>query len=202
LAAARHSREENLTLFDEPLRKIVCVMQADEFHSTWVANKAIYRTRMALADGGELVIIAPGLIRFGEQPEVDTLIRQYGYCGTARVMEAYKALPVGYQVSERSDNRDPTPDTSLHNYAHAAAHLMHGSTEGRFRVQYAPGHLSKADIENVGYEFLDLNAAMTRYRPYTCRPGWNTDADGEPFYFIPTPSVGLWATRGKLTRDE
>ena len=91
LAAAKHSREQNITVFDEPVEKIVCVMQEDEFFSTWVANKAIYRTRMALADGGELVIIAPGLKRFGEQPDVDALIRKYGYCGTARVMEQYRA---------------------------------------------------------------------------------------------------------------
>ena len=76
LAAARQSRAQNITVFDEPVQKMVCVMQADEFVSTWVANKAIYRTRMALADGGELVIIAPGLKRFGEQPDVDALIRR------------------------------------------------------------------------------------------------------------------------------
>ena len=84
LAAARQSREENITLFDEPIDKIVCVMQGDEYFSTWVANKAIYRTRMALADGGELIVIAPGLKRFGEQPEVDAFIRKYGYVGTRK----------------------------------------------------------------------------------------------------------------------
>ena len=84
----RQSREQNITVLDEPIQKIVCVMQGDEFFSTWVANKAIYRTRMALADGGELLVIAPGLKRFGEQPEVDALIRKYGYCGTPKVMEA------------------------------------------------------------------------------------------------------------------
>ncbi len=62
LQAARQSRDENITVLEEPLEKIVCVMQADEFASTWVANKAIYRTRMALTDGGELVIIAPDYV--------------------------------------------------------------------------------------------------------------------------------------------
>jgi nickel-dependent lactate racemase len=180
LAAARQSREKNITLFDEPVRKIVCVMQGDEFFSTWVANKAIYRTRMALADGGELVIIAPGLKRFGEQPEVDAFIRKYGYVGTPRIMELYR---------QNADMQD---------LAHATAHLMHGSCEGRFKVTYAPGHLTRAEIEGVNFAYADINEALRRYRPERCIPGWNTTADGERFYFIPTPSAGLWATREKL----
>src|SRR5688572_17711168 len=140
LAAARHSREENITVLDEPLKKIVCVMQGDEFFSTWVANKAVYRTRMALADGGELVIIAPGLKRFGEQPEVDDFIRTYGYVGTPRVMELYH---------KNADMQD---------LAHATAHLMHGSSEGRFTITYAPGHLTQTEIESVNFRYADINA--------------------------------------------
>jgi hypothetical protein len=105
----------------EPLQKVVAVMQGDEFYSTWVANKAVYRTRMAIADGGELLIIAPGLKRFGEQPDVDQLIRSYGYSGTTRIMELYKTEPV------------------LQDLTHGTAHLIHGSSEGRFTITYAPG---------------------------------------------------------------
>jgi nickel-dependent lactate racemase len=180
LAAARHSREENITVFDEPVQKIVCVMQGDEFFSTWVANKAVYRTRMALADGGELVIIAPGLKRFGEQPEVDDFIRKYGYIGTPRVMELFH---------KNADMQD---------LAHATAHLMHGSSEGRFTITYAPGYLTRAEIEGVNFRYADIGEAIARYRPERCTQGWNTSAEGERFYFIPTPSAGLWATRDKL----
>ena len=180
LTAAKQSREQNITLLDEPIPKIVCVMQGDEFFSTWVANKAIYRTRMALADGGELVIIAPGLERFGEQMEVDALIRKYGYVGTQRVMEQYQT---------NDDMKD---------LAHATAHLIHGSTEGRFQVTYAPGHLTREDIESVNYQYADIGETVARYEPQTRREGWNTTADGERFFFIPTPSAGLWATRDKL----
>lgn len=180
LAAARQSRDENITLFDEPVPKIVCVMQGDEFFSTWVANKSVYRTRMALADGGELVVIAPGLKRFGEQPEVDAFIRKYGYVGTPRIMEQYR---------KNADMQD---------LAHATAHLMHGSSEGRFKVTYAPGHLTRAEIEGVNFGYADINDTIARYRPEQCKQGWNTTADGERFYFIPTPSAGLWATREKL----
>jgi hypothetical protein len=180
LGAARQSREQNITAFDEPVKKIVCVMQGDEFFSTWVANKAIYRTRMALADGGELIVIAPGLKRFGEQPEVDAFIRKYGYVGTPRVMELYR---------QNADMQD---------LAHATAHLIHGSSEGRFTITYAPGHLMQKEIESVNFRYADINATMARYRPDQCKQGWNTTADGERFYFIPTPSAGLWAMREKL----
>jgi len=180
LEAARLSRSQNITVFDEPVSKMVCVMQEDEFVSTWVANKAVYRTRMALADGGELIIIAPGLKRFGEQPEVDELIRKYGYCGTPRVLEQYR---------QREDMQD---------LAHATAHLIHGSSEDRFQITYAPGHMNREEIEQVNFGYADLAETIERYHPDTLREGWNETADGERFFFIPTPSAGLWATREKL----
>jgi nickel-dependent lactate racemase len=179
LDAARQSRDENITVLDEPLRKVVCVMQADEFHSTWVANKAVYRTRMALADGGELVVIAPGLERFGEQQEVDRLIRKYGYVGTERVMEQY---------AENADMQD---------LAHATAHLIHGSSEGRFTITYAPGHLAREEIEGVNFQYADLGQTLAKYRPERLHEGFN-EVGGEQIFFIPTPSAGLWATREKL----
>ena len=179
LGAARQSRQQNITVFDQPVPKIVCVMQGDEFFSTWVANKAIYRTRMAIADGGELLILAPGLKRFGEQPEVDALIRKYGYRGTARIMEAYR---------QNADLRD---------LAHGAAHLIHGSSEGRFTIRYAPGHMTREEIESVGFAYADLEKMWNHYQPDRLREGWQ-EIQGERFYFIPTPSAGLWSTREKL----
>jgi len=179
LAAACQARDQNITVLDEPLQRIVCVMQGDEFFSTWVANKAVYRTRMALADDGELVIIAPGLKRFGEQPDVDALIRKYGYCGTPRVMELYKR------------------EADMQDLAHATAHLMHGSSEGRFRITYAPGFLTRADIEQVHFVHADLREILNRYPIDRLKEGFN-DVVGERIFFIPTPSAGLWATRTKL----
>jgi nickel-dependent lactate racemase len=180
LEAAKQSRRENITIFEEPLEKVVCVMQGDEFFSTWVANKAVYRTRMAMADGGELIILAPGLKRFGEQPEVDAFIRKYGYVGTPKVMAQYK---------QNADMQD---------LAHATAHLIHGSSEGRFTITYAPGHLTKQEIETVGFQYADLRQMMEHYQIDRLNEGWNTTADGERFYYIATPSAGLWATREKL----
>jgi hypothetical protein len=180
LLAAKASGKENITVVDEPITKIVAVMQADEFRSTWVANKAVYRTRMALADRGELLIVAPGLERFGEQKSVDTLIRKYGYRGTSKTLNSYK------------------DDSDLRELAHAAAHLIHGSSEGRFDISYAPGHLSREEIEGVGYQFVPLDTALQHYPPQQMKEGWNTMRDGERVFFISTPSAGLWATKSRL----
>lgn len=180
LSAAKQSRQQNITVLDEPLDKVVCVMQGDEFFSTWVANKAVYRTRMAIADGGELLVIAPGLKRFGEQPDVDVFIRKYGYCGTPRVKELYR---------ENADMQD---------LGHATAHLIHGSSEGRFKITYAPGHLGKEDVEQVNFEYADIDEQLAKYPIDKLREGFHTMPDGERIYFIPTPSAGLWATREKL----
>jgi len=180
LAAARRSREQNITAFDKPVKKIVAVMQEDEFRATWVANKAVYRTRMAIADGGELLIIAPGVERFGEQPEVDALIRKYGYKGTPSTLAQYKT------------------EADMQAIPHGVAHLIHGSSEGRFTITYAPGHLSKAEIEQVGYQYADLAEMQARYNPQTMKEGWNTMPDGEEVFYISTPSAGLWTTREKL----
>jgi nickel-dependent lactate racemase len=180
LMAARRSKAQNITVFEKPVKKIVAIMQADEFRATWVANKAIYRTRMAIADGGELLIIAPGVERFGEQADVDALIRKYGYCGTSRTMEQYRC------------------NADMQDLAHGTAHLLHGSSEERFTIRYAPAKLSRAEIEQVNYRHADLEEVLRRYPPDRMKEGWNTMSDGEEVYFISTPSAGLWATREKL----
>jgi len=182
LQAARLSREVNIITFDKPVKKIVAHMQGDEFRSTWVANKAVYRTRMAMADGGELLIIAPGLERFGEQPDVDALIRKYGYAPTREVLELYKR------------------NADMQDLAHGTAHLIHGTSEGRFTIRYAPGHLSRADIEQVKFAYADINETLKRYPMDQLKEGWNTMPDGEEIFYISTPSAGLWSTREKLMR--
>jgi nickel-dependent lactate racemase len=181
LLAAKQSMSENVTIVP-PLKKVVAIMQGDEFFSTWVANKAIYRTRKAMADGGELIIIAPGLKRFGEQDEVDRIIRKYGYAGTPRIMQLWK---------ENADLQDLT---------HATAHLIHGSSEGRFKITYAPGHLTRAEIESVNFNYMDYEAALEKYPPAKLQNGFNRLPNGEEIFFISTPSAGLWTTADKLNR--
>jgi nickel-dependent lactate racemase len=180
LQAARRSREQNIAVFEKPIKKIVAVMQADEFRATWVANKAVYRTRMAIADGGELVVLAPGVERFGEQPEVDALIRKYGYKGTERTLRLYKT------------------EADMKAVPHGVAHLIHGSSEGRFTITYAPGHLTRDEIESVGYKYADLGEMQKCYNPARMKEGWNTMPGGEEVFYISTPSAGLWSTNAKL----
>ena len=180
LDAAKASREQNITIVP-PLKKVVAVMQGDEFYSTWVANKAVYRTRMAMADGGELLIIAPGLERFGEQPEVDELIRKYGYTGTPNVMKLWKT------------------EEMLQDLTHGTAHLIHGSSEGRFKITYAPGNLTREEVEGVNFGYADYKETIERYNPEKMKNGFNTMPDGEEVYFISTPSAGLWSTQEKLS---
>ncbi|MEM1058527.1 MAG: lactate racemase domain-containing protein [Verrucomicrobiota bacterium] len=180
LEAARASQRQNITLLEKPIRKIVAHMQADEFRRTWVANKAVYRTRLALADGGELLVIAPGVDGFGEQPEVDRIIRRYGYDTTPNVLAAYEKDPL------------------LRDFANGTAHLMNGSSEGRFTIRYATKGISRQEIESVHYQYADLEETLARYPLDQLQEGFNTMPDGEEIYFIQTPSAGLWATREKM----
>jgi hypothetical protein len=175
ILAAKRSKSQNVTAIDKPIKKVVAYMEPGEFRSTWLANKAIYRTRMAIADKGELVVIAPGLETFGEQKEIDALIRKYGYVGTEKIMRLYE------------ENED------LRNSRSAAAHLIHGSSEGRFTITYAPGKISKEQIEKVNFKYMDITEAVKRYNPEKLKDGWNKMPDGEEIYYVSAPAMGLWA---------
>lgn len=176
--AAQLSVRVNIETLSEPIRKAVVYLDPDEYRSTWLGNKAIYRTRLAMADGGELIVIAPGLRHFGEDAGIDLLIRKYGYRGKAAILKA------------AAENEDLARSLS------AAAHLIHGSSEGRFTVTYCPGHLSRAEIEAVGFRHGDLDQAMRAYDPPSLKEGWNDLPSGERIFFISNPAVGLWAYAG------
>ncbi len=178
--AAALSLQVNFQLLDAPIKKAVVYLGPSEFKSTWLGNKSIYRTRMALADGGDLIILAPGLARFGEDDRIDSLIRKYGYVGTPRVLELVR------------NNED------LRQSLGTAAHLIHGSTEGRFTVTYCPGGLTREEIEGVHFQYADLHEMKERYNPGKLADGLNTLADGEEIFFISNPSLGLWACRDRF----
>ncbi|MGA2022303.1 MAG: lactate racemase domain-containing protein [Candidatus Sulfotelmatobacter sp.] len=178
--AAALSLKVNFEILDAPIRKAVVYLDPQEFHSTWLGNKAVYRTRMAMADGAELIILAPGVKKFGEDPAIDGLIRKYGYRGTPATLAAVSA------------NGDLAGDLS------AAAHLIHGSSEGRFSIRWCPGHLSQDEVEGVGYEYGDLKTMLAKYNPQRLHHGYNR-VEGEEVFFIPNPGLGLWAYGGKLS---
>lgn len=176
------SLKVNFTMLENAPMKMVVYLDPDEFHSTWLGNKAIYRTRMAIADGGELVILAPGVSRFGEDDKVDELIRKYGYVGTPAIMKAMK------------ENEELKQNLS------AVAHLIHGSTEGRFRVTWCPGKLTKEEIESVGFQYGELDEMMKQYSG--CKDGWCTteiaEGDKDEFYYISNPALGLWSVESRF----
>ena len=178
-AAAELSFRVNFTLMPQPIRKAVVYLDPHEFHSTWLGNKAIYRTRMAMADGGELIILAPGVREFGEDVRIDKLIRKYGYHSTDAT------------VAMVSENADLAADLS------AAAHLIHGSSEGRFRVTWCPGHLTRKEVEGAGFEYAELSEMIQLYEPAKLRQG-PSRVVGEEIYFIENPGLGLWASRDRF----
>ncbi|MBM3212104.1 DUF2088 domain-containing protein [Candidatus Poribacteria bacterium] len=171
IQAAILSQKVNITKLEAPLKKVVVYLDPKEYQSHWLGNKSIYRTRMAIADDAELIVLAPGLKEFGEDPEIDRLIRKYGYHGTEEILKA---------VRENQDLRDNLV---------AAAHIIHGSSEGRFKITYAPGHLTQEETEKVGYKWADINDLLKEYETAKLKEGYN---DG--FYFVNNPALGLWMT--------
>lgn len=176
-AAAKLSLELNVNWLDKAPARMVAYLDPMEFKSTWIGNKAIYRTRKAIATGGELIVIAPGVHSFGENPEVEAALRKYGYCGTEKVRELCQ--------------QGAFDDLEM-----VAAHIMHSSPDGRFRVVYAtnPALLSPEDVRKAGFEWMDVQEAIARYHPEESDTGYSADADGE-YYFVKAPSAGLWISR-------
>ncbi len=178
--AAELSLKVNFVMLDEPLKKVIVYLDPSEFKTTWLGNKSVYRTRMAIADGGELIVLAPGLKEFGEDKGNDQIIRKYGYVYTPKVLELVK------------ENED------LQNSLGAAAHLIHGTSEGRFSITYCPGHISKEEIESVKFNYADLQMMLQKYNPEKLKDGVNIMPDGEEVFYISNPALGLWAYKGRF----
>ena len=173
--AAALSLDVNFIMLDREIRKCIVYLDPEEFKSTWLGNKAVYRTRMALADGAELIVLAPALKEFGEDRTIDELIRKYGYKGTPHTLECTSA------------------NADLQDNLGASAHLIHGSSEGRFTITYCPGPgMSREEIEGVGFRYGNLDETLQRYGVASLKDGWNT-VDGEEIYYISNPALGLWA---------
>ncbi len=177
--AAELSLKVNINLLNESLKKIIVYLDPMEFKSTWLGNKSVYRTRMAIADDGELIVLAPGLREFGEDKGIDKLIRKYGYLTTPEILKL---------VEENDD---------LKNNLGAAAHLIHGSSENRFKITYCPGNITREEIESVNFNYSDLNKMQEKYNPKKLKDGFNI-VDGEEIFYISNPALGLWSTKDKF----
>jgi len=182
--AAKLSLQVNFEMVEKPLKKVVVWLDPSEFKSTWLGNKSVYRTRMALADDGELIVLAPALKEFGEDKQIDVLIRKYGYFGTPHTLKL---------VEENED---------LRNNLGAAAHLIHGSSEGRFSITYCPGkekeNLTQKEIESVGFKYADYDEMTAKYNPEKLKDGFNILPDGEEIFYISNPAIGLWAYKDRF----
>ncbi|TWT87894.1 lactate racemase domain-containing protein [Neorhodopirellula pilleata] len=172
--AAELARQVNITHLPKPPTHVVAYLDPSEFKSTWLGNKAIYRTRKAIATGGRLTVLGPAVEEFGEDKRIDHLIRKYGYRTKSEIMRLV------------DENEDLANDPS------AAAHLVHGSPENRFEVVYAAGHLTDEEIRGVGFTPGNLDELMKRYDVNKLQDGFHTDIDGSEFYFVQNPALGLW----------
>lgn len=179
--AVKLAQKKNIDFVEHGLKKCVVYLDPSEFRSTWLGNKAVYRTRMAMADGGELIILAPGVERFGEDDTVDALIRKYGYRGRLHTLEEFR----------KPENAD------LRENMGAAAHLIHGSSDGRFTITYAVKNITKEEIASAGFNAADYDELAEKYNPDELKYGYNT-VDGEEIYYIPNPALGLWINREKF----
>lgn len=181
LEACALSQKLNVDLLDKPIKKAIVYLDPKEFKTTWLGNKAIYRTRMAMADGGELIILAPGLHRFGEDAQIDTLIRRYGYRTTDETLKAVEQ------------------DPELKNNLSAAAHLIHGSSEERFKIRYCPKQdVTQEEIESVNYSYSSYEDMVKCYPLDEFKDGWNTTKEGEEIFYVSNPALGLWAVKDRF----
>ena len=128
---------------------------------------------MAMADGGELIILAPGVSKFGEDAENDRLIRKYGYVGREKILELTAA------------------NDDLKNNLSVAAHLIHGSSDGRFNITYCTEKLSGEEVAGAGFGYIPYSEAIKKYDPLKLKDGFNT-VNGEEFFYISNPALGLW----------
>ena len=179
--AADLSLETNFIMVDHQIKKCIVYLDPEEFKSTWLGNKSVYRTRMALADDADLIVLAPALKEFGEDKTIDGLIRKYGYKGTPHTLKC---------TNENAD---------LQANLGASAHLIHGSSEGRFTITYCPGDgMTREEIEGVGFKYCHYNDMVAEYPLDTLKDGWNIMPDGEEVYYISNPALGLWAHRDRF----
>ncbi|MBR6173665.1 MAG: DUF2088 domain-containing protein [Eubacterium sp.] len=182
--AVKLAQEKNINFTDHAVEKCVVYLDPSEYQSTWLGNKGIYRTRMMMADGGELILLGPGIRQFGEDTECDRLIRKYGYRGRDAILKAF----------HNPENEDLRANMS------AAAHLIHGSADGRFTVTYGVREISGQEIQGVGFRSLPYEELVRSYDPERLKPGFNT-VNGETIFYIPNPALGLWIDRERFERE-
>ncbi len=174
------AQKKNIDFIEKGIKKCIVNLDPKEFKSTWLGNKSIYRTRMAIETGGELIVLAAGITKFGEDPIIDQLIRKYGYCGRLKVLDLFH------------ENEDLQLNMS------AAAHLIHSSSDDRFKITYAVKNITKTEVEGVHFAAVDYDETIKKYNPEKLIPGWNIMPDGEEVFYVPNPALGLWIDKNRF----
>ncbi len=179
--ASKLSYNNNINVISDPLKNILVFLDPQNYSSTWRGNEAIYRTRRALENNGNLVIIAPGLTNFIEDPTLDDLIRKFGYLGKEAILEKVNKSKL------------------LQENLSLAAHLIQGSSENKFKITYCTKNLSENDFRTVNYNWMNLEGAIKYYQIKKLKRGLNILPDGNEIFYITNPSINLWIARKKFS---
>ena len=168
------SQQVNVTHVEKPVKKCVVWMDPHSYHSTWVANKAIYRTQKMVVEDGEIIVIAPGVHTFGENDLADQVIRKYGYRPREEMLELYKSDPV------------------LSGNMSLAGHLIRSVPSTKTKITYCTNKLTRQEIEHANYSYMTVEEAMALYPCENWETGWKTLPSGEEIYFVRNAALGLW----------
>ncbi len=174
-SAAQVAVETNIFDLKAKFNEVIAYLEPKIYRSTWIGNKAIYRSRLLIADNATLRVVAPGVDRFGEDPSIDDTLRRYGYRG-------YEAI------------RQMKVDGALDGNLAAAAHILHSSTFDRFKVEYVAPKLGREEMEAVGFLYGEGDA-ISGGQSQPSHDGeedvlYEVDDDGR--LHIYHPGVALW----------
>lgn len=184
LQGAKLCQQVNISLLNKEFKKVVAYLDPEEFKSVWVGNKALLRTQMCIADGGELVILCAGIQSFGENAFTDSFIRKYGY----------RDPDVLLQMARDSGQ--------LMEYMVPLSQMVISHTNNRFKVTYAAKKITRQEIESVFCNYADYDVVVKKYDPLKMKEGENIMPDGEEVFYVSKPAQGLWAEINRFRQNE
>jgi len=183
LQGAKLCQQVNITLLDKEYKKVVAYLDPEEFKSVWVGNKALLRTQMCIADGGELIILCAGIQSFGENDFADSFIRKYGY----------RDPEVLLQIVRDSGE--------LMKYLVPLSQMVISYTK-RFKLIYAAKKITRQEVESVFCNYADYDEVVKKYDPAKMKEGENIMPDGEEVFYVSKPAQGLWAEINRFKQNE
>ena len=184
LEGARLCQQVNIKMLDKDYKKVIAFLDPEEFKSVWVGNKALLRTMMCIADGGELIIICPGIRAFAENSFADSFIRKYGYRSKQELLD----------IVEKSGE--------MEDYMLPLSQMILSDTGKRFKVTYAAKDISREELESVYCNWISYEDVIKKYDPESLQEGENILPDGEEIFYVHKPAQGLWSEINRFRRYE